>query len=113
MKTTRYDLTTKKKGINLTAAVVADLHDRSYKKILPVLEREAPDVIFIPGDLTESLETPDGFSVTDLSFCAAQLRSRQPFIRSETTKRERVTIIFATLHVCLRAGYPYAPSVGK
>ena len=59
MKTTRYNLTTQKKGINLTAAVVSDLHDRSYERILPVLEREAPDVIFIPGDLTESLETPD------------------------------------------------------
>ena len=62
MKTTRYYLTTRRKGINLTAAVVADLHDHSYEKVLPVLEGEKPDIIFIPGDLTESLETFDGFS---------------------------------------------------
>ena len=59
MKTTKYDLTTDRAGIGFMALVVADLHDMAYDEILPILEREAPDMIFIPGDLTESLDDPD------------------------------------------------------
>lgn len=56
MQVTRYRLPTKKQGVSFTCAVVADLHDFPYDRILPVLHREKPDMILIPGDLTESLE---------------------------------------------------------
>ena len=58
MRTTRYRLTTPHRGISFTAAVVADLHDRPYDRILPILKREKPDLILIPGDLTERLTKP-------------------------------------------------------
>lgn len=56
MKITTYQLTSKKIVAPLRAAVVADLHDRSYQKLLSLLQNLQPDCIFIPGDLTESLE---------------------------------------------------------
>ncbi|MBQ4111608.1 MAG: metallophosphoesterase [Clostridia bacterium] len=56
MRTTRYCLTTSTPGVCFTAAVVADLHDRDYAPILPILQREKPDLILIPGDLTERLD---------------------------------------------------------
>lgn len=55
MKTTRYHLPAPSSRIRFKAAVVADLHDRPYGEILSVLEAERPDLIFIPGDLTEWL----------------------------------------------------------
>lgn len=56
MRVTRYHLTTPKPGIDFTCAVVADLHDHAYGRILEILETEKSDMILIPGDLTESLE---------------------------------------------------------
>ena len=56
MKTTRYQLNTRRAGVSFKAAIVADLHDRPFDSILPILEREAPDLILIPGDLCESLD---------------------------------------------------------
>jgi len=56
MRVTRYDLTTKKQGVSFTAVIVADLHDHPYGRILDILKAEKPDMILIPGDLTESLE---------------------------------------------------------
>ena len=58
MKTTRYELTTEKPGISFKACIVADLHDRPYDTVLPILKRERPDLILIPGDLTEALDRP-------------------------------------------------------
>ena len=58
MRTTRYRLTTTVPGVRFTAAVVADLHDRDYAPILSILQRERPDLILIPGDLTEELDIP-------------------------------------------------------
>lgn len=55
MRTTRYHLTTHHPNVRFTAAIVADLHDHSYREILPILAREVPDIILIPGDLTEWL----------------------------------------------------------
>lgn len=75
MKTTRYHLTTHQKGVSFKAAVVADLHDRPFHEILPILEAERPDLILIPGDLTERLDRPstevsrEGLSL--LGACAA------------------------------------------
>lgn len=59
MRATAYRLTTKRAGISFRAAVVADLHDRPYSAVLPVLRRERPDLILIPGDLTEQLNGED------------------------------------------------------
>ena len=56
MKLTHYHLTTDTPHMDMTLAVVADLHDHPYHAILPILERARPDGIVIPGDLTESLE---------------------------------------------------------
>lgn len=58
MKTTRYALRTPKPGISFKACIVADLHDRPYDTILPILKRECPDLILIPGDLSEALDRP-------------------------------------------------------
>lgn len=55
MKTTRYDLPSPSPSVCFKAAIVADLHDHPYGEILPILERERPDLILIPGDLTEWL----------------------------------------------------------
>ena len=50
-------------GIHFRAAVLADLHDKPYDRILPILAREKPDIILIPGDLTEDLQpAPDTVS---------------------------------------------------
>lgn len=45
-------------GIHLRAAVVADLHDKPYDRVLQALTKDVPDVILIPGDLTEDLTKP-------------------------------------------------------
>ena len=76
MKTTQYRLTTHKKGISFKAAVVADLHDRPYGEVLQILKKEKPDLILIPGDLSEALDrSPDEVSRREgmslLSACAA------------------------------------------
>lgn len=75
MQKTSYVLTTAKSGVSFKAAVVADLHDRTYAGVLPLLELERPDMILVPGDVTEALngvpgELPRaGYSL--LSACAA------------------------------------------
>ena len=60
MKTTRYELKTDRPGIAFKACIVADLHDRPYGEILSILERERPDLILIPGDLSEALDRSGG-----------------------------------------------------
>lgn len=58
-------------GVHFRAAVLADLHDRPYEAILPILKREKPDLILIPGDLTEDLElSPDEVSRPGLGLLA-------------------------------------------
>ena len=58
MKTTYYALRTPKPGISFKACIVADLHDCPYDSIVSILQRERPDLILIPGDLTEALDRP-------------------------------------------------------
>lgn len=74
MRNTRYRLTTSH-PVSFKACVVADLHDRPYGEILSVLRAERPDLILIPGDLTETLrpgeETADRPGLRLLSACAA------------------------------------------
>lgn len=63
-------------GIHLRAAVAADLHDLDYTAALAAIRRAQPDIILIPGDLTEDLtkapdETPPRPGLGLLSACAA------------------------------------------
>lgn len=55
MRVTRYKLTTEKPISPFRAAIVADLHDHPWEHLIPILEQERPDLILIPGDLTETL----------------------------------------------------------
>ena len=74
MKTTRYKIPASSSGIRFKAAIVADLHDYPYHEILPILEREQPDLILIPGDLTEWLKSgsvPSRSGLGLLPKCAA------------------------------------------
>jgi predicted MPP superfamily phosphohydrolase len=74
MRNTRYKLTSPH-PVSFKACVVADLHDRPYGEILPVLKAEKPDLILIPGDLTETLregrETAEREGLRLLCECAA------------------------------------------
>lgn len=74
MRNTRYRLTSPH-SVSFKACVVADLHDRPYGKILPILKAERPDLILIPGDLTEALrkgeETTEREGLRLLCECAA------------------------------------------
>lgn len=74
MRNTRYRLTSPH-PVSFKACVVADLHDRPYGGILPVLKEEKPDLILIPGDLTETLregeETTEREGLRLLRECAA------------------------------------------
>lgn len=74
MRNTRYRLTSPH-PVSFKACVVADLHDRPYRKVLPILKNERPDLILIPGDLTETLregaETAEREGLQLLRECAA------------------------------------------
>ncbi len=75
MQITRYVLSTPKPILPFTAAVVADLHDRPFETVLPILEAQRPDLILLPGDITEQLTgEPDSAAHPGLgllSACAA------------------------------------------
>lgn len=74
MRNTRYKLTSPH-PVSFKACVVADLHDRPFGKILPILKTECPDLILIPGDLTETLregeETVEREGLRLLRACAS------------------------------------------
>lgn len=53
MKISKYDITTKKKGINIKLACVSDLHARPYGKVIAALEAISPNAILLPGDIVE------------------------------------------------------------
>ncbi len=53
MKTTTYRLPAER--VSFRAAVVADLHDRPCPRLLPLLQKARPDLILVPGDLSEPL----------------------------------------------------------
>lgn len=75
MRNTRYRLKTDRPHVSFKACVVADLHDRPYGRVLPVLREEKPDLILVPGDLTETLkageETAEREGLRLLAECAA------------------------------------------
>ncbi len=59
MDITRYTLITKKTIAPTNIAVVADTHDMPTAAILEMLRQESPDMILIPGDLTDSMMDTD------------------------------------------------------
>lgn len=57
MKITHYRLTTPRADVSFRAAIVADLHDHPCPTLPDLLRGEHPDLILIPGDLCERLNT--------------------------------------------------------
>ena len=53
MITTHYQIPCAKLSHPVRIAVAADLHNRSFDRVLELLRAAAPDVILIPGDLTD------------------------------------------------------------
>ena len=56
MNITRYDLTTKKEGVDIKICLVADLHDKKPHKCIKTLMATEPDVILLAGDILERLD---------------------------------------------------------
>ena len=88
MQITRYVLSTPKPILSFTAAVVADLHDRPFEAVLPILEAQRPDLILLPGEITEQLTgEPDSAAHPGLgllSACAAIAPTFYSFGNHET-----------------------------
>ena len=53
MKLTSYRIPCKKLPKPIRIALVSDLHDNPYHHLLEMLKEESPDLILIPGDLTD------------------------------------------------------------
>lgn len=60
MKVTSYRVKCAKLPRRLRIAVVADVHADFGKPVLPLLRKAAPDLILVPGDLTEQSEIASG-----------------------------------------------------
>lgn len=56
MKITKYELYTKKQGIDIKIAVVADLHAKKITPVIDALKKISPDIILSPGDMFECFE---------------------------------------------------------
>lgn len=56
MRITKYDIHTLKPHIDITAAVVADLHSHNGDNAINILTELSPDVILSPGDMLERLD---------------------------------------------------------
>ncbi len=71
MKITRYALQAQNLPRSLRIALVADLHNRAPDEVLRTVDKTAPDVICIAGDLTEALDgtrgdnSQNGFAALD------------------------------------------------
>ena len=73
MKTTYYQVPCPKLSAPIRIALAADLHDNPYEPVVARIYREKPDLILIPGDLTDDNSIRKG-AVSALSFlreCAA------------------------------------------
>ena len=53
MKHTVYQIKTERRNVRLRAAVVADLHGDAGTEVLRVLDAMRPDLILVPGDLSD------------------------------------------------------------
>ena len=60
MKITRYQIACEKIEKPMQIALACDLHDNPYQKVVDALKQEAPDLILIPGDLTDDEHINDG-----------------------------------------------------
>ena len=56
MDITRYDLITKKEGVDIRICLVADLHDKKPDKCIKTLKSISPDIILLAGDILERLD---------------------------------------------------------
>ena len=82
MRVTRYRLTTRHEGVSFKAVIVADLHDFPYAHMLPVIADIQPDVILVPGDLTEYITDkshPNTHRRPGLGFLAEAVRIAPTF----------------------------------
>lgn len=59
MKTTYYTLRLPRAPRALRIAIAADLHNNRFDKAIAALQKEAPDMILIPGDLMDDMELKD------------------------------------------------------
>ena len=59
MKTTYYALSFSNLPTSNKIAIVADLHNQNFGKVIEALKREQPDMILIPGDLMDDRELRD------------------------------------------------------
>ncbi len=60
MKITRYKIPCQKLQKPLRIALASDLHDNPYQRVVDALKKESPDLILIPGDLTDDEQINDG-----------------------------------------------------
>ena len=60
MKTTNYRVPCSKLKRVLKIALASDLHDNPSKPVIELLQQEQPDLILIPGDLTDDTEIIKG-----------------------------------------------------
>ncbi len=60
MRLTHYQIPCERLDKPLQIALAADLHDNPHDKVLATLQAEHPDLILIPGDLTDDIEIQKG-----------------------------------------------------
>lgn len=70
MITTGYEISG---DVDLTIAIVADLHEHDPNGVLQILKEEHPDVIAVPGDLFENHEFGENLDKEDGSFISRLL----------------------------------------
>ena len=73
MKITNYHIPCKKLQMPLRIALASDLHDNPYERVVEALKKESPDLILIPGDLTDDEQINNGAenALAFLRECAA------------------------------------------
>ena len=64
IKTTQYRIINQKFQRPMRVALVSDLHDNPYGKVVEALRQSAPDMILIPGDLTDDEHINQGAEAT-------------------------------------------------
>ncbi len=62
MKVTTYHVPCQKLSAPLRIAVASDLHDNPFERVIEALKKESPDLILIPGDLTDDEQINEGAS---------------------------------------------------
>ncbi len=73
MKITNYSIPCEKLQKPLRIALASDLHDNPYERVVDALKKESPDLILIPGDLTDDEQIHKGAenALQFLKECAA------------------------------------------